>query len=93
MHVSISPVDALHEGAELPVNKEVLWSTRADEGGSGQPLVFALEKGVRPPRAWEVALKCKLDQCMDTAENVPILIGVTCSLQPFLCEPAECRSG
>uniref|UniRef100_A0A7S3VGN7 peptidylprolyl isomerase n=1 Tax=Dunaliella tertiolecta TaxID=3047 RepID=A0A7S3VGN7_DUNTE len=57
VHVSISP--AVAEGAELSDQKEeVLWTTRADEGGSGQPLAFALEKGIRPPRAWEVALKC-----------------------------------
>eukprot|EP00983_Pelagomonas_calceolata_P054272 1143635-Pelagomonas_calceolata.AAC.3 len=60
VHVSISP--AVAEGAELSDQKEeVLWTTRADEGGSGQPLAFALEKGIRPPRAWEVALKCALE--------------------------------
>ncbi|KAF5841516.1 hypothetical protein DUNSADRAFT_12444, partial [Dunaliella salina] len=59
VHVSIIP--AVAEGVELSEHKEeVLWTTRADEGGSGQPLAFALEKGIRPPRAWEVALKCAL---------------------------------
>lgn len=36
---------------------EVLYSTRSDENGSGQPLAFQMEKGVRAPRSWEIVLK------------------------------------
>ena len=55
--MSISPV-ASDRADNVALHKEdMLWSTRADEGGSGQPMAFALEKGTRPPRAWEVALK------------------------------------
>lgn len=36
---------------------DLLWSTRAEEGGSGQAFAFLLEKGRRVPRAWEVAVK------------------------------------
>ena len=36
--------------------KRVLQTTRADEGGSGVPCAFALGKGRRAPRAWELAL-------------------------------------
>jgi hypothetical protein len=35
---------------------DLFYSTWADEGGSGQPLVFVLCKGWRAPRAWELAL-------------------------------------
>lgn len=35
---------------------EVLHSTRAEDGGSGQPLAFRLCKGWRAPRGWELAL-------------------------------------
>jgi hypothetical protein len=56
--MSISP--AVEGGTGLAQTKEeVLWSTRAEEGGSGQPIAFAFEKGTRPPRAWEIALKGK----------------------------------
>jgi hypothetical protein len=36
---------------------DLLWSTKAEEGGSGGPLAFLMEKGARAPRAWEIALK------------------------------------
>lgn len=48
VHVSI---------ADPAQDDDVLWSTRADEGGSGAPLAFLMEKGARAPRAWEIALK------------------------------------
>jgi hypothetical protein len=35
---------------------DVLYSTWAEEGGSGQPLAFVLGKGCRAPRAWELAV-------------------------------------
>lgn len=49
MHYSIKSSDS---GADA----EVLFSTRSSEGGAGAPLAFMLEKGVRAPRAWEIAL-------------------------------------
>jgi hypothetical protein len=48
VHVSIT------DGAD---EDDLLWSTRANEGGSGAPLAFLIEKGARAPRAWEIALK------------------------------------
>lgn len=58
VHVSISPAVPEDEREDLSVQKQdVLWSTRSDEGGSGQPMAFTFEKGTRPPRAWEIALK------------------------------------
>ncbi|KAG1666907.1 hypothetical protein FOA52_005967 [Chlamydomonas sp. UWO 241] len=43
----------------------VLWSTRTQERGSGQPLAFMIEKGQRAPRSWEVAVKgMRLKQVM-----------------------------
>eukprot|EP00879_Flechtneria_rotunda_P002973 GHRR01003190.1.p1 GENE.GHRR01003190.1~~GHRR01003190.1.p1 ORF type:complete len:634 (+),score=228.22 GHRR01003190.1:2740-4641(+) len=36
---------------------DLLYSTQAGDGGSGQPLAFLLEKGQRAPRAWELALQ------------------------------------
>ncbi len=37
--------------------EDLLYSTRSQYGGNGQPLVFMIEKGLRPPRAWEISLK------------------------------------
>ncbi len=50
MHVSVGPADD---------PEDVLYSTRAEAGGSGQPLAFLLQKGARAPRAWEIALSGK----------------------------------
>ncbi|KAG2493708.1 hypothetical protein HYH03_008222 [Edaphochlamys debaryana] len=36
---------------------ELLYTTRSEEGGSGQAFAFLMEKGVRVPRGWEVAIK------------------------------------
>ncbi|GLI61315.1 hypothetical protein VaNZ11_003671 [Volvox africanus] len=36
---------------------ELLYSTRSDEGGSGQAFAFLMEKGVRVPRGWELAVR------------------------------------
>lgn len=39
---------------------DLLYSTWADEGGSGQPLAFVVGKGSwRAPRAWELAVLSK----------------------------------
>lgn len=38
---------------------DLLYSTRSDEGGPGEAFAFLLEKGVRVPRAWEIAVKGK----------------------------------
>ncbi len=46
LHVSISDTE-----------DDQLWSTLAAEEGSGSPLAFLLEKGVRVPRGWEIAVK------------------------------------
>lgn len=40
----------------LDADNELLFTTWAEEGGSGQPLAFVLGKGCRAPRAWELAL-------------------------------------
>lgn len=36
---------------------KVLDTTRADEGGSGVPLLFVIGKGKRAPRGWELAVE------------------------------------
>ncbi|KXZ48761.1 hypothetical protein GPECTOR_25g345 [Gonium pectorale] len=36
---------------------DLLYSTRSEEGGSGQAFAFLMEKGLRVPRGWEIALK------------------------------------
>ncbi|GFR52572.1 hypothetical protein Agub_g15164 [Astrephomene gubernaculifera] len=36
---------------------ELLFSTRSEEGGAGQAFAFLLEKGVRVPRGWEIAIR------------------------------------
>eukprot|EP00798_Chlamydomonas_sp_ICE-L_P005152 gene5152-34966_t len=35
---------------------DILYSTRAEDGGTGHPLAFIMEKGRRAPRGWEIAL-------------------------------------
>jgi hypothetical protein len=39
------------------VEDELLYSTRSDEGGSGQAFAFVMEKGLRVPRGWELVLR------------------------------------
>eukprot|EP00198_Chlamydomonas_reinhardtii_P000593 XP_001689928.1 peptidyl-prolyl cis-trans isomerase, FKBP-type [Chlamydomonas reinhardtii] len=36
---------------------DLLYSTRSEEGGSGQAYAFLLERGVRVPRGWEIAIQ------------------------------------
>ncbi len=36
---------------------DLLYTTRSEEGGSGQAFAFLVEKGVRVPRSWEIAIK------------------------------------
>ncbi|GIM00169.1 hypothetical protein Vretimale_5329 [Volvox reticuliferus] len=36
---------------------ELLYSTRSDEGGSGQAFALLMEKGIRVPRGWELAIR------------------------------------
>ncbi len=36
---------------------DLLYSTRSEEGGTGQAFAFLLEQGVRVPRGWEIAIK------------------------------------
>jgi hypothetical protein len=40
----------------LDAENDLLYTTWAEEGGSGQPLAFVLGKGCRAPRAWELAV-------------------------------------
>jgi hypothetical protein len=40
----------------LNAENDLLYTTWAEEGGSGQPLAFVLGKGSRAPRAWELSL-------------------------------------
>jgi len=40
----------------LSLDNDVLYTTSASDGGSGQPLAFVLGKGCRAPRAWELAV-------------------------------------
>lgn len=40
----------------LNAESDLLYTTWAEEGGSGQPLAFVLGKGSRAPRAWELSL-------------------------------------
>lgn len=43
----------------LSLDNDVLYTTSASDGGSGQPLAFVLAKGCRAPRAWELAVAGK----------------------------------
>jgi hypothetical protein len=47
VHVTVRPEE----------DDAVFFSTRGQEGGNGQPLALMIEKGLRGPRAWEIALK------------------------------------
>ena len=40
----------------LDAENDLLYTTWAEEGGSGQPLAFVVGKGCRAPRAWELAV-------------------------------------
>lgn len=40
----------------LNIDGDLLYTTWAEQGGSGQPLAFVLGKGCRAPRAWELAI-------------------------------------
>jgi hypothetical protein len=40
----------------LNAENDVLYTTWAEEGGSGQPLALVVGKGCRAPRAWELAV-------------------------------------
>lgn len=44
------------EEGEAAADASVVHSTKAEEGGPGQPLAFRLGKGWRAPRSWELAL-------------------------------------
>lgn len=46
VHVSFSDADG----------KEQFWSSRVEQGGTGEPLAFTLGKGARAPRGLEIAL-------------------------------------
>lgn len=41
----------------MSLDEDLLYSTHAEDGGSGQPVAFVLRKGARAPRAWELALQ------------------------------------
>lgn len=40
----------------LDAENDLLYTTWAEEGGSGQTLAFVVGKGCRAPRAWELAV-------------------------------------
>jgi hypothetical protein len=44
------------EEDEAAADAAVVYSTKSEEGGPGQPLAFRLGKGWRAPRSWELAL-------------------------------------
>jgi hypothetical protein len=46
----------------INADDDLLFTTWAEEGGSGQPLAFVIGKGSRAPRAWELAVLGK-EQC------------------------------
>lgn len=40
----------------INADDDLLYTSWAEEGGSGQPLAFVIGKGSRAPRAWELAV-------------------------------------
>lgn len=82
VHVTVRPEE----------DDRVFYSTRGQEGGNGQPLALMIEKGLRGPRAWEIALKSEFraashepwhHACESHTRN-PLLFTLTLSLTRFL---------
>lgn len=51
----------------LDAENDLLYTTWAEEGGSGQPLAFVVGKGCRAPRAWELAVLGERDPTLQQA--------------------------
>jgi hypothetical protein len=52
----------LHYTVRQESSRQVVASTLTEHGGSGCPHVAVLEKGLRVPRGWELALKGKISE-------------------------------
>jgi hypothetical protein len=46
----------VHYSVKPAAGGPVLYSTRKEEGGAGQPLALLLGRGQRGPRSWELAV-------------------------------------
>jgi hypothetical protein len=68
---------------------DLLYTTWAEEGGSGQPLAFVIGKGSRAPRAWELAVLGE-EQCRQAG---PPMSFVACSASDSKRAAACCIHG
>lgn len=67
----LAPVQVYVHCSILSVENDLLYTTWAEEGGSGQPLAFVVGKGCRAPRAWELAVLGTSRGSAYEASNVP----------------------